>query len=244
MNWLEPHFALADIPANLSYVIIAVSYYLRNILWLRTLAIVGLVLEIDYFALTSADLLTGIAWDTVFILINAYQVYWLLCDRRALKVPPNEKFLLHRVLEGLDDAQIAKLLRISEWRMLSPDEVLTREARPVTELYFLCSGRAAVNVHGATVAHLEGGSFVGEVAFLTGGFATASVVVETPTKILAFARDGLDDICRVDSTIASVIHQLLGRDLAMKMSQATVLAAKHPEFGQSKRSLTAAKLGS
>src|SRR5262245_29260453 len=178
MNWIEPHFTLADIAGHLSYIMIAASYYLTNILWLRILAIIGLFFEITYFSLTSSDLFTGIAWNTIFILINSYQVYWLLLDRRALKLPLSEQFLLHRVLEGLDDAQIAKLLRVSEWRTLAPDDVLTLEERPVNELYFLCSGRAAVAVHGATVAHLERGSFVGEVAFLTGGAATASVTAE------------------------------------------------------------------
>ena len=122
-----------------------------------------------------------------------------------------------RVLSGLDNSRIARLLRISEWRTLDAGASLTREAEEVDELYFLCSGRAVVEVRGVTVAHLEGGSFVGEVAFLTGGTATASVKIDEAARILVFPRGQLEHLCSTDDTIGRVIHQLLGRDLALKM---------------------------
>ncbi|QEX14822.1 hypothetical protein FRZ44_00970 [Hypericibacter terrae] len=220
MDWAVPQFSLADIPANLSYIAIAFSYYVRGMLWLRLLAVVGFVLETVYFGLIGSNLYTGIVWNLVFILINVVQIARLLWEKRSLQMPLDEKALLLEVLAGLDNFQIAKLLRASEWRTLKPGTLLTCEDKPVDELYLLGSGQAAVNVRGRTVAQLERGAFVGEVAFLTGKPASASVTIKDKAQVLAFPRSALKKAFRSDSAIASVVHQVLGRDLAMKMVQA------------------------
>lgn len=77
-------FAWADVPGHLSYLIIALSYWLTSITWLRLTAIIGLTLEIVYFRMSGGALYAGIAWDVVFILINAWQLWRLVADRRAL----------------------------------------------------------------------------------------------------------------------------------------------------------------
>lgn len=60
-----------DAAGHISYLIIAVSYWLTNIYWLRVTAVIGLCLEIAYFVLVSGvTLYTGIGWDLVFIAIN------------------------------------------------------------------------------------------------------------------------------------------------------------------------------
>jgi CRP-like cAMP-binding protein len=69
-----------------------------------------------------------------------------------------------------------------------PGEMLTRQDAAVDALYFLCSGRASVEVNGSFVTYLEKGSFVGEIAYLTNNLATATVVVDEPSRILAFSK--------------------------------------------------------
>lgn len=220
MESFSQYVNFPDIPGHVAYVVIAVSYYLTNIFWLRVLAVIGLALEVVYFALVSSDLYTGIAWSVIFIAINAYQLCWLVRDRMRLRLPPEEKSVLRRVLTGLDDVQISQLLDVSQWRQLSAGAQLMRESQNVDELYFLFSGRFGVEVGGKRVAHLESGSFAGEVAFLTGQPATASVVVEQPSRVLAISRERLIKLCKSDNQVAGVIHQLLGRDLANKLRTA------------------------
>lgn len=214
---LSQFFTIQDILGHIAYVIIAVSYYLTSIFWLRVLAVVGLAFETAYFVLTSSDLYTGVAWSAIFIAINSYQLFWLARERLRLRVPPEEKAMLRRVLAGLDDIQIARLLDVSQWRDLGTQARLTEENQPVSELYFLYSGRAVVEVGGRPVAHLEAGSFAGEVAFLTGQKATASVTIVEPSRILAISRDRLTRLCRSDDKVAGAVYQLLGRDLAGKL---------------------------
>jgi hypothetical protein len=81
MDDLATIFSLNNLPGHLSYVLIAVSYWMTNIFWLRVAAVVGLALEILYFLLSGGDLRAGIGWDLVFIGINLYQLYRLVKDR-------------------------------------------------------------------------------------------------------------------------------------------------------------------
>jgi len=110
MDDLGTIFSLNNWPGHLSYVLIAVSYWLTNMFWLRLVAVVGLSLEILYFWLSGGDLRTGIGWDLIFISINLYQIYRLVNDRLSLRLPEPDRELLRSVFAGLDDAQIARLL--------------------------------------------------------------------------------------------------------------------------------------
>ena len=87
MDDIAAIFSLNNWPGHLSYALIAVSYWLTDMFWLRLVAIVGLSLEILYFLFTGGDLRTGIGWDLVFIAINAYQLYRILQDRLSLACP-------------------------------------------------------------------------------------------------------------------------------------------------------------
>ena len=213
-------FTLADVTVTLSYAVIAISYLLTNIFWLRIAAVIGLFIEIAYFRLTGGDFRVGIGWDLIFIAINLFQLFWLVRDGASLKLPAKEAPLLREVLSGLDDSQIARLLKAAEWKDALPGETLTKQDAAVDSLYFLCSGRASVEVNGSFVTYLEKGSFIGEVAYLTNDLATATVVVDEPSRILSFSKKRMAKVTAADNQISGIIYQLLGRDLAMKMRRA------------------------
>ncbi len=219
-GYVNEFFSLGSLPGHLAYLLIAISYYMTSIYWLRVLAVAGLFLEILYFRLTSDNLTTGIGWDGIFILINLYQLFWLVRDRLSLTLPEQDAPLLRDALSGLDDAQIARLLKAAEWKTFNPGEILTRQDAPLDSLYFLLSGRAAVAVNGSLVTYLEKGSFIGEIAYLTGNPATAMVTIDEPSRVLSFNRVRMAKVIASDEAISGIIYQMLGRDLAMKMRRA------------------------
>jgi CRP-like cAMP-binding protein len=209
-----------DLPGHIAYLLLGISYFLTSMYWLRVLAIFGLLCEILYFSMTGGNMFAGIAWSVIFILINAYQLYWLILEKLSLRLPEKEGPLLREALAGLDDAQISRLLRAAEWKDYQHGETLTRQDAPVDALYFLCSGRANVEVNKSLVTYLEKGSFVGEIAYLTGNPATATVVVDEPARILKFSKMRMAKVTAADPQINGIIYQLLGRDLAIKMRRA------------------------
>lgn len=227
MEALSEFFTVNNLPGHISYILIALSYWLTDILWLRVMAVVGLSMEIVYFALSGGDLRTGIGWDLVFIAINFYQLYVLLKDRFLLKLPAADAVLLRTVLKGLTDVQIAKLLTAGEFRDFPPGTLLAVEQKPLEHLFFLCSGRARVTIGGSDIAHLETSNFVGEAAFISGKPATATVTAETALRALVFSQDKLSRALGEETEAAGLIYQLLGRELAnkIKVSNSLISAA-------------------
>ena len=213
-------FNLNDLPGHLAYALLALSYFLTSMYWLRLVAILGCIAEIFYFSLTGGNLFAGITWTVIFILINLYQLFWLIRERMSLRLPEKEGPLLREALSGLDDAQISRLLQAAEWKDFQHGDILTRQDAPVDALYFLCSGRANVEVNKSLVTFLEKGSFVGEIAYLTGNPATATVVIDEAARVLKFSKMRMAKVIAADPQINGIIYQLLGRDLAMKMRRA------------------------
>ena len=217
---MESLFSPYDLTEHLSYLVIAISYFLTNMFWLRTAAVIGLALEIIYFMLTRQSLSAGLPWDIAFILINLYELTLLLRERAMAKLPAADAPLLRRAFDGLDDAQIAKLLRAADWREVSVGEVITRQDAPVEALYFILSGRAKVEVDTQTIAQLDHGTFIGEIAYLTGNAASARVTMDEAGRLLAFSRVRVAKVTAGDKQISGILYQVLGRDLALKMRQA------------------------
>ena len=225
MDELATLFSLNNWPGHLSYVLIAISYWLTDIFWLRVVAVVGLSLEIVYFMMSGGDLRTGIGWDLVFIAINLYQLGRLVQDRLSLRLPEEDRDLLRKALTGLDDAKIARLLGAGALRDLPAGATLAEENQALDKLYFLCAGRVGVTIAGRAVSHLEQGNFVGEVAFLTERPATATVIAETPVRALTFDRDTLKQFFKNETEVAGLIYQLIGRELAHKIKVSNTMIA-------------------
>ena len=124
---------------------------------------------------------------------------------------------------GLQEAQIARLVSAGAISNLPPGSVLTKENTSLERMFFICAGTANVTIGGREVSQLVKGNFVGEVAFLTGQPATATVVAQTDVRAIVFEKEKLNLFFRNDSEVAGLIYQLLGRELAHKMKRSNSL---------------------
>lgn len=209
--------AWGDAAGHVSYLIIAVSYWLTNIYWLRITAVLGLCFEVAYFVIMSDDLYTGIAWDCVFIAINLFHLGLLTRDRIRLRSAKGDLGLLRAMFDGLDDAQIGLLLKCSRWRELEPGDRLTNEGEPVDAVSMIAEGQARVTIGERAIAQIGRGTFVGEMAFLTEAPASATVAALQSCRVLSIEREKLKALLLSDHQIAAVMHRILGADLVQKL---------------------------
>ena len=214
-----------DIPGHISYILIAISYWLTNIFWLRVTAVVGLSMEILYFRLSGGDLSTGIGWDLVFIAINIYQLYWLYLDYRMAAKLEGAEHLVTGAFAGLNKLQMGRLAQLGEWRTIAAGARLTTEGVAVPELFYLVGGTYSVEKAGEIVAQVGRGAFVGEMAFLSGAMASATVAAMEEGRALVFNSAHLHKAIQKDEAAAAALHLMLGRDLASKLR--TMNAALH-----------------
>jgi len=204
-----------------SYVLIALSYWMTNVLWLRVIAVIGLIFEILYFRMSSGDMHTGIGWDAIFIVINLYQIFRLVFDERRLRYMKELHLLSQGAFASLTREQLAQLVKVGSWRTLEPGTQVTREGEPVKELLLICDGQMVVESQGRTVTHLHGGSLVGELALLSGSTASATVTAERITRAFILEMEKLRKLVRVDELVASAVDRVVGHDLAAKLRAST-----------------------
>ena len=212
---------LNDLPGHVSYVLIAISYWATNILWLRITAVVGLLMEILYFRMSGGDLATGIYWDLVFLAINAYQLFWLYDEYRKASKLEGSSELVAGAFSGMSRLQLGRLAALGEWRSLKPGDVLCEQGAALKELVYLANGRCQVQKTDGTGVLLEGGSFIGEMAFLTGAPASATVIAATDARAFVFDSARLKRMEASDEATGSALHQMLGKDLANKLRATT-----------------------
>ena len=211
----------SDVPGHVSYVLIALSYWMTNVFWLRVIAVVGLVFEILYFRMSGGAMHTGIGWDIIFIIINLYQIIRLIADQHRLRYMKELHLLSQGAFASLSREQLAQLVKVGSWRSLEPGAEVTREGEPVKELVLICDGQVLVESRGRTITHLHGGSLVGELALVSGRPASATVTVQRITRAFILEMANLRRLVRTDDLVASAIDRVVGRDLAAKLTAST-----------------------
>ena len=153
----------------------------------------------------------------MFIAINLVHLLRLTRERMRVRLADDDHDLLRTLFDGLDDAQIGMLLSSASWHKAPVGEQLTVEGVPVSALMLIAAGQVSVDVGDQTIARMGPGSFIGEMAFLTGGTASATVTATHPTRVMKIDQTRLKTLLVIDSQIAAVLHRLLGADLAQKL---------------------------
>ena len=82
---------MVELCCHLANLVYLVSYLGRDMLWLRLLTCAGLLLGIVFFTLQPVPLYGPTAWHVVFLLINAYQIWRLLLERRRLALSKKQQ---------------------------------------------------------------------------------------------------------------------------------------------------------
>lgn len=93
--------------ANILYL---VSYLSRDMLKLRIATCVGMACCMVYYVTYQPPLMGPFAWHIVFLLINCYQIYQLILERRETDLSPAMAKVAEVALEDMDREQLVTLL--------------------------------------------------------------------------------------------------------------------------------------
>src|SRR5437899_7148642 len=88
------------------------------------------------------------------------------------------------LFEGMTDASIEAIGRITRPIQYQPGDVLVREGDPGDSFIILLSGRAAVDQAGQRIREMSAGEFLGEISLIDHGPRTATVTAVEPIEAL------------------------------------------------------------
>ena len=203
---------------HFSNVFYLISYLVKDILWLRLISIFAGLFMIGYFLMLTPILYPPIFWNGAFILINLVQSIILIRFRIPVTLTAEESAIHRRLFFGLTTREAKLLLDKADWRSANEGEPITAEGEKTKELLFLTSGRMEVKKGDAVVAELLPGRLVGEVSYLTGDLATASVFAKGNCQYVAWDFNDLRNFSSRNRRLQLVIEAMISNDLISKLN--------------------------
>lgn len=220
------HMPLPDLNIDtflnqIGFVLIALAFMMRNILYLRLLAIFSSLFMMMYFL--SLEGWTGVVWQTIFIATNLLQIAWLISERFQLNLTEEQEQMYKDIFSYIPPLEFKKLMKISHFAQANPGDILIEQGSKVIYLMMIWQGMVDVIVNGKTVAQCEKGKLLGEMSFLSDKPATATVQVVTPTKYVIWLQDDLKHLLQNNPEIQNSMQRVFTQDLLNKLTNT------HPE---------------
>lgn len=117
------------------------------------------------------------------------------------------KLAAHELFSDIPEAALQAMQTASTVREFSRGDALITQGEVAQALFYIQSGRFKVVVDGVrTVAYIEAGEIVGELAFFAGGVRTADVIATRDAKVLRIART---DYLKIAEQYSELPHSLL-----------------------------------
>lgn len=204
---------------NIANVVYVFCYGVRDVLWLRILAVTAMLLIIPYYIWGGTLQLHCICWQAVFIAINVGWIIYIIRQRRPPKMTDDQKRIYQNVFSGsCTPKDMLQLLSVAEWKTAGDNTKLISKGQEPNRLILIDQGTAKVNADGEELATLGSTDFVAEMSFLTNCKAVADVVSDGTIRYLSWSREALDDLFEQHIQLRSAIHELIGRDLVRKIT--------------------------
>lgn len=207
-----------DLFAHGASILTGIAYLVKDILWLRALTVLACIAGIIYnYTVPYVPLWVVIYWNLLFLAINLVQIVIIMKERREVSFSEEEQELYETLFKNFAPFEFMKLLRIGEWLEAKQDQVLAIEKKQLDDVMLIYNGLVKVEADGQTLAQLKDGSFIGEMSFITGGDATATVRAIEPTRYLSWSKADLKKLFNRNPSMLFAMQTVLSTDLTKKL---------------------------
>lgn len=204
--------------ANTLYVI---SYMLTSMVWLRVLAIIAAASTVPYFYFQLEPLWSALFWQGCFLVVNLVNLLILLFSMRATNFDEDEELAYAIKFSGLKPYEVRPIFKYAERQSLAAGHKLLEEGDENNSLFLILAGECKVIKHGAAVAVLGPGQFVGELSFLGDHAVSADVIAAQDTKLMYWDKQGLAPLFKRQGLYESYFYSLCSHDVASKLRTMT-----------------------
>ena len=206
---------IATIAGHLAFCLIAFSFLVKDILYLRLVSVVASLFSVLYnFYIPVEPMWIAIGWNIIFILLNLYHVAVIIYEKRPVDMTDKEKELYETMFKGLTPVEFLKITKVAEWKKFNTPLPIITQGKPVKDLILIYNGTVDVLVNDNKVAELKDGQFVGEMSFLTEKPATATCRVEHNAECLVWPQKDFKDLLKRNPSLYFTIQSLLSEQVS------------------------------
>jgi hypothetical protein len=209
---------IGTIAGHLAFGLIAFSFLVKDILWLRIMSILASIFSVFYnYVIPPDPMWIPIGWNIVFVLVNIYHVAIIIYEKRPIKMNPKDKELYETLFKEMTPVEYLKISKAAEWKKFKKGHVLIRQTHLVPDLILIYNGTVDVSVSNKKVAELKDGQFVGEMSFLTEKSATATCKVKHDTECLVWEQSEFKDLLKRNPSLYFTIQSVLSAQVSSNL---------------------------
>jgi CRP-like cAMP-binding protein len=130
------------------------------------------------------------------------------------------------LFEASRDRQLRSVARISRIFDVAPGSLLTRAGEPGDEFFLIMDGTARVEVPPGRRALLGPGTFFGEMSLFDGGPRSATVIADTPVRLIVISRRNFAKLLKDVPGLTETILTTLSRRVRQVEGRAAPEAAR------------------
>jgi len=209
---------IATLAGHLAFGLIAFSFLVKDIFWLRIVSIAASLFSVFYNYTSPVEpMWLAINWNFVFIVVNVYHIGVILYEKRAVKMDAKDEELYQTLFKEMTPVEYLKISRAAEWVTLKSGQRIITQGMPVPDLYLIYNGTVDVMVDGEEVAHLRDGEFVGEMSFLTEKVATATCKVKYDAQCLVWKQREFKELLKRNPSLYFTIQSVLSAQVSDKL---------------------------
>jgi hypothetical protein len=213
---MDYNVLIGHLAGHLASILTMAAYLLKDILWLRLLTILSCFAGIAFNYFEPATR-TMIYWNVLFAIINIVQVAIIIKQRSSVHFTEEEKELHDTLFKNFAPFEFMKLMRVGKWLEAKQGEILATEQKPIDRIMLIYNGLVGVESKGKEVAKLKDGNFIGEVSFIAGGAATATVRALRPTRYVAWPKEAIKKLLNRNPSMRFAMQAMLSTDLTKKL---------------------------
>jgi hypothetical protein len=209
---------MVDVFGHLSFALIAVSYAVRDMLVLRVISVASGLIGLFYnYFLPGGPLWLAIFWVSLFMIINSARIIGLYSEQRSVSFSEDEKELYQTIFREFSPVEFMKLMRLAKWKEIPQNDYIAKEGEEFESLKFLFNGEVSINKDGKEIARARDGAMIGEISFLQGGNATATVQASQPCRCVVWPKEELQSLLKRNPTMDIAMKHVFSMDLTRKL---------------------------
>ena len=192
------------------------GFLVRDELLLRLLVTAGIICEVFFYALQPVPILPPVISSLILISINLGILVVLILERTTLAMSDREKRLF-AAFDTLTPGQFRKLKRMGRFHTTTGrTEILTEGEVPATLYYIESAGFELKRAE--FLAKVDKPAFAGEIAYLSGSAASATVTLPPGTDYMVWSVADLRKLSRRNRALGNALIARFSLDLAQKLT--------------------------
>ena len=200
-------------------ILLIAAYSVRDILWLRVLAVTSSLAAMPYFLLQPTPLWAAFGWSVLFTSINLFQTWRLVVERRPVKLTAEEEEVRRLVFRDLPPKKVLEVIGVGTWTSVSPGVPLIERNKPLEAVALIVRGKVHVTLEGRLLGELGPGEIVGSALLLSGTRAEVDAAATEVTRTVRWNAATLERYLDANPETRSLFQRHLARDLAGKLER-------------------------